>query len=235
MLVTTSDRTMTALPTLRREILEEVSGMAVDREAPPINPRLLEFLLRGSFEPAEQEHGDKQDEARPHLIDLHLAELVVGARAFETANAQDKEHYERLTRMLGLAVVALTAVTGTAIVTTLATSASMPAKVVVGILGVAAAVVAAVNEKGPFTDQSKVHADAESLFGKLHTKAKRLERAREEHPVETDEAERQFKELEDEYDALKDSSPDVRNYERAHGYAEREEQELWHRRVNARA
>ena len=43
----------------------------------------------------------------------NLAELRVGCRAFEVAHKRDMEHYEKWKRRLGLAVVVLTAATGT--------------------------------------------------------------------------------------------------------------------------
>jgi hypothetical protein len=160
-------------------------------------------------------------------VTADLEELRRGTRAFEVAHVRDKEHYERLKRALGLAVVILTTVTGTAIVTSLAASqnASTAAKIVVGILSVLSAVVAAVNEKGPFGDQVTAHGDTATSFIKLHRKAIVLDRDWMTGKIDQDEAEKQLGELEASYDDLKETSPDLRDYMSAHKFVETEEQQ----------
>jgi MinD-like ATPase involved in chromosome partitioning or flagellar assembly len=158
-------------------------------------------------------------------IAADLAELKRGSRAFEVAHIRDKEHYERLRRRLGIVVVVLTAATGTAVVTALAATTGTVAKVVVGTLSVLSAVVAALNEKGPFADQLQLHAKAASSFNKLHRKAVVLDRSWTTGRVDQKEAERQLTELETAYDELEDAAPDVRAYERAHAWVEGEERE----------
>jgi hypothetical protein len=129
------------------------------------------------------------------------------------------EHYEKIQRFLGLAVVVLTAVTGTAVVTTLATSADTAPLIVVGILSVLSAIAAALNEKGPFADQVKLHADKAASFNEIHRKLVDLHRAWARNQVDDDNADKQLKELEASYDSLENQTPGVRDYVAARQWA----------------
>jgi hypothetical protein len=158
-------------------------------------------------------------------IAFDIAELKRGSRTREVAHTQNKEHYAELTRHLGNTVLILTAATGTAVVAALAASTGTVAKVLIGILSVLAAVAAALNQKGPYGDLVKLHGTAASSFNALNRKVRVLDRQWSLGNIDLDEADRQLTKLEASYDDLEDKSPDVRDYEVAHSWVERQERE----------
>ena len=160
-------------------------------------------------------------------IDSGLANVTRQSRAFEVAHIRDKEHYERIKRAFSLTVVVLTAVNGTAVVAALTTGDTSEtwAKVTVGVLTILSAVAAALNDKGPFGEQVDAHGKAASSFTKLYRKGVKTARDWSTGQIDQEETEKLLNELETNYDDLKNSSPDVRNYKSAHEFAEQEEKE----------
>ena len=152
-----------------------------------------------------------------------IGELRRGSRAMEAAHAQDREYYERRVRWMGIAVVVITTVVGAGIVTSLATSTNTAEKAVFGSLSLVAAVIAALNEKGPWGDQRKAHLDSARAFCEVHRKAVDLGLNLEVGFVSRDDAREQLLELEKTYDELKDKAPDVRHYDRAYAWVEADE------------
>jgi hypothetical protein len=113
---------------------------------------------------------------------------------------------------LGVAVVVLTAATGTAVITALATSTNQTAKIVVGVLSVASAVAAGLNTKGPFTGQVRLHAEKASEFNKINRNVGTLHREWARAKIADDDVDAQLKILETSYDGLKNKTPGVRHY-----------------------
>jgi hypothetical protein len=158
-------------------------------------------------------------------VSFDLADLKRGSHTREVAHTQSKEHYVRLTRHLGNLVLILTALTGTAVVAALAASTGTAAKVVIGVFSVSAAVAAALNQRGPYGDLVKRHATAASSFSALNGEVRTLDRKWSLGKLNLDEADRQLRELEASYDDLEKKSPDVRDYEAAHCWVKKEEQD----------
>ena len=154
---------------------------------------------------------------------VDLRQLRIGSQAYETAHKMDMEHYEKIQRLLGLAVVVLTAFTGTAVVTALATSTNAAAKILIGVLSVLSAVAAALNEKGPFTDQVKLHADKAASFNEIHGKAVDLHRDWARRVVRESDVDTKLKELETSYNDLEKEALGVRNYAKARQWADEHE------------
>lgn len=176
-------------------------------------------------EPPGGEQGGAAAHRTAEKIESDLMAVKRGARTLEVAHTQDREYYERFRRILGISVVALTAANGTAVVTALATSTGTWAKVLVGVLSVASAIVAALNEKGPYKDQVELHAVAASGFSKVARKAIVLDRSWTIGHIDADKAEQELTALEESYDDLKSAAPDLRDYQRAYEWVDRQERE----------
>lgn len=152
-----------------------------------------------------------------------LAEVRRGCWAYEVAHKRDMEHYEKITRAMGIFVVVLTAATGTAVVTALATTTNTAAKVIVGVLSVASAVAAALNEKGPFADQQKLHLEKSASYSTISREAVVLHREWCRGEIDDDKVDGELTKLERSYDDLKKTTPGVRDYVSAREWVEKHE------------
>lgn len=83
--------------------------------------------------------------------------------------------YERQSRLLGLSTTVLSAVVGTTIFTTLQETPTIAVRAIVGLISVAAAVVAAVQTFLKLPDLAQRHNSAARQFGDLRRRVERLQ------------------------------------------------------------
>ena len=107
--------------------------------------------------------------------------------------------------------------------TALATSTNAAAKLIVGVLSVASAVAAALNEKGPFTEQEELHQERAAEFNTIHRKLVSLHRQWARGKIDDDAADKQLTKLERSYDKLENEPPGVRDYHSARAWVEERE------------
>jgi hypothetical protein len=159
---------------------------------------------------------DVASESRMVLV-KHVDELGESAWKQEVAHAFDRAHDAKVEDRLALAAIVLSTVVGGSVFASLSGSPQTWAKVLVGVLSVAAAVAAAVNARGPFSGRSTAHAVARSGFASIHDRAARLHRELELElgGLTLDEANERLNRLHDDYDKQKDLAPPTSHYSEA--------------------
>lgn len=108
---------------------------------------------------------DARENLRQRSNSLHIKEV---------GHARVSGRSDRWGRLIGLAVVILTTITGTTVFTELGNSTGTAAKIAVGVIATIAAVLAAVKEQAAFGKASAAHAEAAANYGALHHHVEKL-------------------------------------------------------------
>jgi hypothetical protein len=158
-------------------------------------------------------------------VPRRLLELVSQSEFWVTALRNEAERLERLGRLLGVPVIAVTTVTGAAIFTQLNSNPASWAKVLFGLVNLLAAVLAAVQTYVAFPARAQAAKNSGEQFGKLFGQMLDVE-DRIESGEDVPRAELQA--LYQRYEDLKNARPSVA--ERPQRQARRELQEKAGRR-----
>jgi SMODS and SLOG-associating 2TM effector domain family 4 len=127
----------------------------------------------------------------------------------QDAHAQMASRAGRLDRFLLVAVVILSTVVGSSFIASIGENPPTWLKLGLGVLGLVAAVLAALKEQIPFAADSKQHADAEAGFEDLRYEAEELAQERRGKCIAHDAANVRLHELEDEAEKLDKKAPPV--------------------------
>ena len=129
------------------------------------------------MEAAEREHQQREKsfeitpEANPHK---RLDEWHTGLRICHKSHMRCATFYERWNLGLGIPVVALTAIAGTAIFATLETSPQAWAKIFIGLLTVLAAILSSLQTFLRFSELAERHKVAAVKYGALRREIETL-------------------------------------------------------------
>jgi hypothetical protein len=171
-----------------------------------------------------------QDEKRIVLL-RESHDLMVRSWIQEVAHIRKRNHDARVEMRVSLLVVVLSTIVGGTVFASLATDPNQAVKIGVGIMSVAAAVAAAVNEWAPFAGRSKAHGAAAFGFSNVTEKARRLHRRLELDQLTSDEAESELETVTDEYQAQEEVAPADSYYAEAEIWVHHQLQEADGRQV----
>jgi hypothetical protein len=124
-----------------------------------------------------------------------------GVRIEHIAHSRAAARFEALGRALGLAVVALTAIVGTSVISTLEASPSTAVKIVAGVLAFAASALAAMQTFLGYAERAASHREVAAKYGTLR---RRMDAIEASHPVDLREA---MEDLQTRWDDIEASQP----------------------------
>ncbi|MDQ4098687.1 MAG: SLATT domain-containing protein [Actinomycetota bacterium] len=154
-----------------------------------------------------------------------LQQWCTGVRISHVAHEKAAARYDKIGRLLGVTVVILSTIVGTAIFATMAESPSTLLRVVTGVLSTTAAVVAAVQAFLNYPQRTADHREAAMRFGTLR---RRLEQFIAFPPADGLALAKAMGEFAQEWDDVDSAAPSLPQpiYDRAKRYVEgRQERE----------
>lgn len=141
-----------------------------------------------------------------------IVDLEREAWAMEVAHTRDREHYEKFARRLSLGVMALSTVVGSSIIVSIGQSSNTYVKAIVGVASLLVAVLAGINQKGPYVDlRAKLRVKAE-MFARVHEDVSNLRRHFILGETNIDAAKAALEQYGAAYEAAKKGPLDLRDY-----------------------
>jgi hypothetical protein len=137
-----------------------------------------------------------------------LDQWHTGLRIFHRAHSRAATYYERKNILLGLPAVILTAIAGTTVFASLASSPEPWLKILIGIMSLAAAVLAALQTFLKYSERAERHKAAAQSYGMLRREYEEMlvEAAKSGSPPPPDGFLKSFRER---WDAVDKQSPNL--------------------------